>query len=69
MPVIGSSLVLSWARVHEGVMRRSLEVVVGADDEVEEVMRMGMSRVVMGTEFIIVEGGLPAPLLNDLFYV
>lgn len=58
MPVIGSSLVLSWARVHEGVMRRSLEVVAGADDDVDEeaveVMRMGMSRVVMGTEFIIV---------------
>ena len=58
MPVIGSSLTLSWARVHEGVMRRSLELVVGADDDMDEeaveVMRMGMSRVVMGTEFIIV---------------
>ena len=56
MPVIGSSLVLSWARVHEGVMRRSLEVVADddVDEEAVEVMRMGMSRVVMGTEFIIV---------------
>ena len=59
--MIGSSLDFSRARVQEGVTRRSLEV-LGAevveddedkDEEAVEVMMRGMSRLVMGTEFMI----------------
>src|SRR5262245_32787264 len=38
MPVIGSNLVLSWFRVHDGVMRRS-------EDEFSEMTCMGMSAI------------------------
>ena len=51
MPVMGSSLDLSWVIVHDGVMRRS-------EEEAVEVMRRGISLdVVMGVCMLTGAGG------------
>lgn len=61
MPVTGSSLVLRWAIVQDGVTRRS-------DDEAVEVIRRGMSRVVVkaGGMFGEIRGGDPVWLGEDV---